>query len=483
VAHYRRTLVSGRDPEATFSYMADFSHAAEWDPGTRSSVRTDAGELGVGSAFDLVVSTGGGRTTTMTYRITEYQPSRRVVLVGESPSVRSVDTIVVAGRADGGSLLTYDAELTLKGRLRWLDPLLTVPFRRIGDNGVAGLRKALSSPDLTEGDRGAVGAIVDELLEATVAASFTGVGPRVRQSTSHWSGLESMEGRVVLVTGATSGIGQAAAVELARLGATVVVGARSEARAESTVSAIAAQVPKARLSVLLGDLGDLDAVRAMAETFCEHHGCLDVLVHNAGALTKERTLTRQGNEVTVATQLLGPYLLTGLLWSRLAAAAPARVIQVSSGGLYSQRFDRSSLEMDAGSYDGTVAYAKVKRAQLVLMHEWVRRTMGSGVQFHAMHPGWVDTPGIRDSLPGFSRMIGPLLRTPAEGADTIAWLASSPAGATRSGEFWLDRQPRWEHKVPWTRRSPDQDVTDGGALWAWCAERTGWGADWNAGVA
>jgi len=125
-------------------------------------------------------------------------------------------------------------------------------------------------------------------------------------------------------------------------------------------------------------------------------------------------------------------------------------------------------------YDGTVAYARAKRAQLVLMHEWVRRMEGTGVSFQAMHPGWAATPGIRDSLPGFAKVMGPLLRTPDQGADTAVWLASAPAGVETTGGFWLDRRPRWEHKVPWTRLSEEDFDDAGAALWAWCAARTGW---------
>ncbi len=153
-----------------------------------------------------------------------------------------------------------------------------------------------------------------------------------------------------------------------------------------------------------------------------------MLIHNAGALSRRYTVTDEGDEVTVVTQLVAPFLLSGLLLDRLRASVPSRVIQVSSGGMYTQKFDLDTLEMGPDGYDGTVAYAKVKRAQLVLMHEWSRRLLGSGVMVHAMHPGWADTPGIRDSLPGFSKVMGPVLRTPEQGADTAVWLAAIAGG-------------------------------------------------------
>jgi len=221
-------------------------------------------------------------------------------------------------------------------------------------------------------------------------------------------------------------------------------------------------------------MGEFDQVRGLAEEFLAGHDRLDVLIHNAGALAKDRRESSSGTELTVASQVAGPFLLTGLLLPALEAAAPSRVIQVSSGGMYTQKFDLASLEMSPEVYDGTVAYARAKRAQLVLMHEWVRRMEGTGVSFQAMHPGWAATPGIRDSLPGFAKVMGPLLRTPDQGADTAVWLASAPAGVETTGGFWLDRRPRWEHKVPWTRLSEEDFDDAGAALWAWCAARTGW---------
>ena len=151
------------------------------------------------------------------------------------------------------------------------------------------------------------------------------------------------------------------------------------------------------------------------------------------------------------------------------------MIQVSSGGMYTQRFDLATLEMGPDDYDGTVAYARAKRAQLVLMHEWVRRTDGSGVAFHAMHPGWADTPGVRDALPGFARVMGPFLRTPEQGADTIVWLAAAPeAGWSRpAGSGWTAGRGG-STRCPGPG-CPSADFVDAGAeLWAWCAERTGW---------
>ncbi len=275
----------------------------------------------------------------------------------------------------------------------------------------------------------------------------------------------------MLVTGATSGIGLATAKGVARLGAGVVLTARGHDRAERAVAAVLRAAPAAEVSYLLADMGEFDQVRGLAEEFLAAHDRLDVLVHNAGALTRPAHGTGSGTELTVASQVAGPFLLTGLLLPALRAGRPSRVIQVSSGGMYTQRFDLASLEMGPDEYDGTVAYARAKRAQLVLMHEWVRRTAGTGVFFHAMHPGWADTPGIRGSLPRVRQGDGP---APAHGRaggghDRVAGAAAGRGGRVeRAGSGWTGgRGGSTRSRGP---GCPARTFADAGAaLWAWCA--------------
>jgi len=477
MARYRGTVVSERSAEETFDYMACFSNAAEWDPGVADAERLDEGPVGMGSAFRVGVRVGP-RVIPLDYRVVAYERPHRVVLLGESDTIRSEDTVTVVPRPEGGSILTYDADLRLLGPLSPATPVLSLPFRRIGDRGLGGLRRVLSVPsDATAAAPPLVrlaARVVDGLLEATVVGSFSSIGSEVRSRLAGWTDPPSMEGKVVLVTGATSGLGLATAIGVARLGATVCFVARSPERAAQAKATITETAPGSEVGYLLADMSRLDQVRTLADQFLAAHDRLDVLVHNAGALSRQYTVTDEGDEVTVVTQLVAPFLLSGLLLDPLLVSVPSRVIQVSSGGMYTQKFDLATLEMGPDGYDGTVAYAKVKRAQLVLMHEWARRLLGSGVMVHAMHPGWADTPGIRGSLPGFSKVMGPVLRTAEQGADTAVWLAASPEAGLVSGEFWLDRRPRWEHKVPWTRLDEADFVRAGSELWAWCADRCGW---------
>ena len=310
---------------------------------------------------------------------------------------------------------------------------------------------------------------VDEVLEATVVGSFSRLGYDLRSRTASWTQPANLAGRRILITGATSGLGRESAARLASLGATVTFVARDEARARRTREELVAQSSNDDIDYLLADASDLTAMRSVAEAVARR-GALDVLIHNAGAITASRTLSAQGNEMTVAAQLLGPVHLTRLLLDSLRAAQPGRVISVASGGLYTQAFSLAGLDPSEADYDGVVAYARVKRAQLVLNHAWASHVPASDVVFHAMHPGWTDTPGLADSLPGFHRVMGPVLRSPAQGADTLVWLCDSSEARDSTAGFWLDRRRRREHKVPWTRSRDAR--ADQIALWQWCLERT-----------
>ena len=309
------------------------------------------------------------------------------------------------------------------------------------------------------------GSAVDATMDALIAPGFSRIGLAVRSALlPEFTEGDSprLDGKTVIITGATSGIGHAAAVALARHGAAIHFLARDQGRAERARHGIAAAAGAARISYGLADLGDLNSVRAFARRFSATHDRLDVLIHNAGAIHPEFRVGQAGTELTVADQVVAPFLLTSLLMPALLAAAPSRVITVSSGGMYSQRLDPATLQLPASRYRGVTAYARAKRAQMALSREWARRFTGTGVAFHAMHPGWVDTPGVAATLPRFRRLTRAILLSPGQGADTIVWLATSPPERLGSGRFWHDRRPRPEHLLPWTR---DKDPAAARKLW------------------
>jgi dehydrogenase/reductase SDR family protein 12 len=317
--------------------------------------------------------------------------------------------------------------------------------------------------------------VVDKALEATVVGSFSKIGYEARSRLEHWPDPAPLPGRSVIVTGATSGLGFETSVQLARLGASVTFVARDAERAREARKSIAELSGRDDVSFLNADLADLDSVRRAAVAYLDDHDTLDVLIHNAGTLSHQYATAPGGTELTVAAHVLGPFLLTGLLLPALRRPGrdgPARVLTVSSGGMYSQRFDLGRLDPGPDGYDGVAAYAGAKRAQVVVNHEWASRVDPHEVVFHAMHPGWSDTPGVRTSLPGFFRKTRPILRTPQQGVDTLVWLSGAPEATRSSGRFWLDRRPRSEYKLPWTR--PADPAAEQVRLWTWCAQRTGW---------
>jgi NAD(P)-dependent dehydrogenase (short-subunit alcohol dehydrogenase family) len=317
-----------------------------------------------------------------------------------------------------------------------------------------------------------IGSLLDTLLDRTVVPGYTSLGYAVRRRAWDASDLPRMDGRTVLVTGASSGIGLAAAEGFARLGAGVRLLVRSQERGEQARATIVEATGNQDVRVCLCDLSDLDDVRAFAARFAAEEPRLDVLVNNAGVLPAERALSADGNELTLATNVLGPFLLTNLLLGLLTASAPARIVNVSSGGMYTQRLHVEDLQTEREEYDGPAVYARTKRAQVVLTELWAQRLAGSGVVVHSMHPGWVDTPGVASSLPRFHRVTGPLLRSAAAGADTIVWLGASAEPGLSSGGFWHDRRRRPTHRVPWTKETP----ADRERLWRECERLTGWHA-------
>lgn len=319
--------------------------------------------------------------------------------------------------------------------------------------------------------------VVDRGLEATIVPSFTRIGPAVRSRLDHWAPpvTADLTGRVMVVTGATSGLGRWAAEALARGGATVVVWGRDAERTAQTAAEVRSSTGNDRVEHVVADTGDLAAVRRGAAELLQRHPVVHVLVHNAGALTADRRTAPDGTEQTVASQVVGPFLLTELLLPALRAARPGRVLTMSSGGMYSAGLTVSRLEM-GDDYRGAEQYARAKRAQVTLNEMWAERIPASEVVFHAVHPGWADTPGVSASLPTFRRIMGPLLRTPEQGADTLVWLAADDGDSVRtSGVFWLDRRPRAIHLLRSTRRSDTPERR--AELWQWCAERAGVGDD------
>ncbi|HQZ33172.1 MAG TPA: SDR family NAD(P)-dependent oxidoreductase [Ilumatobacteraceae bacterium] len=323
------------------------------------------------------------------------------------------------------------------------------------------------------GSESTVERVVDAVLEAPVFTSFTRLGYDTRSRLANWKPLGDYDatGRVILVTGATSGLGLVTAEQLAAAGATVVLLGRDAAKTNRVRDEIATRTGSELISTVVADMGDLVAVRRVAEELNGTLDRLDVLIHNAGALSATRQVSPQGTELTVASQVVGPFLLTFLLLPLLVRSAPARVLTMSSGGMYASPLRVEELQM-GDDYKGSEQYARAKRAQVTLNEMWAHQHPARDVVFHAMHPGWADTPGVRDSLPTFRKIVGPLLRSPLQGADTMVWLAlDDGAPLATTGMFWLDRHERSIHKLPTTRSSDTPQRRE--QLWEWVSTAAG----------
>jgi retinol dehydrogenase-12 len=251
-----------------------------------------------------------------------------------------------------------------------------------------------------------------------------------------------MKGTVCVVTGATSGIGRAAATALAKLGATVVMVGRDRGRTEAAaaqIAAVSASPPRAEIA----DLASLEQVRGLAGRLAALER-IDVLINNAGLVLGERRLTPDGLEHVFALNHLAPFLLTNLLLPTLTASAPARVITVTSDAHSAARLDLSDPNLEHG-WDSWRSYANSKLANILFTRELARRLDGTGVTANCAHPGVVRTGFGRESRPLLRLGITiarPFMLSPERGADTIVYLASSPDVAGQSGGYYVKRQRR-----------------------------------------
>lgn len=308
----------------------------------------------------------------------------------------------------------------------------------------------------------------DALLEMAVVPSFSRIGPTLRSRLEHWTSTDSyqLDGRVIVITGATSGLGLVAARAWLMAGATVEILARNAEKAAATVSRLRDEIAGASVMATIADTADLDALHTAAATLRARHDRIDVLVHNAGALDQRHSYAGSGIEQTIASQVVGPFLLSALLFEPLTAASPGRILWVSSGGMYTEPLSVDRLTIGPTGYRGSVAYARAKRAQVTLTEMMAERVDPSALVVHSMHPGWALTPGVERSLPTFRRVLGPLLRTAEQGADTLVWLAADDGAPLNStGKFWLDRRARDVHKSKATR---DADTSaERSRLWQW----------------
>lgn len=441
----KETITVNEDIEAVFDYVADFRHIEQWDSSVSKSDKITQGPVSVGTVYRLSLRYAGV-STQMEYTISVYERPSKVVLEGRGDSFRAVDTIQFSS-GETGTRIEYQADIMLEGASGWREAVLKPLLRSAGKKAMHRLQKGFRRNNRS---------VVLGSLEGFLDKSIVGGAAGFTQSAFNWRRKRwnpqpaFLNGRTVVVTGATSGIGRAAAEQFASLGARVALLSRNPAKLEVVRDEITRATGNANVVSYAADLSLTADVRRVANKILAREAAVHVLVNNAGALFNRPELTGEGVEATMATNLLGPYLLTILLRDLLKKSAPSRIINVSSGGMYTQKLQTADLGFKKGAYDGRKAYARAKRGVVMVTEMWAEQFKDDRISVHAMHPGWVNTPGLQQALPAFSSFLGGQLRTPEQGADTIVWLATAPAAAIGTGQFWLDRKPRETCLLPGT---------------------------------
>lgn len=442
-----------RLPSDVFDYIADFSRINEWDHTILAASKASDGPIGLGSKFDLVFSMGL-RKVPISYEITEYSPNTKLVLTGTSATFVAVDTVEIKA-TDSGCHVSWRADLSFSGVAAKLVPLIKTKVIKGGRQTIRDLAVALQD-DYPAPTLGLLPRLADALVLPGVL-SFSKYGySRAQQG---WNPVTAnIRGKHIVISGATSGLGLATAKQLAHLGAKLTLIARNEAKAGQVVAQLTQSTGNKNIAIEIAELSEIGDVRRLAARFLSKAEPIDVLVNNAGALLNPRQETSEGIEKSFALLLLSPFVLTEALHPLLAKSKAARVINVSSGGMYAKRISLKNLESTRGKYSGSDAYARAKRGLVIIGEQWAERWRQDGITVHNMHPGWAHTPGVEEGLPEFTQRTRKILRTPNEGADTIIWLSTATEVAKTSGLFWFDRKPHSTHLTSKTKETEAQRV-------------------------
>ncbi len=286
-----------------------------------------------------------------------------------------------------------------------------------------------------------------------------------------------MQDKTILITGATAGIGEVAALELARMGATIVGVGRNPAKCAAVTERIRRETGNSKVDFLVADLAVQAQVRQVAAEFRQRYDRLDVLINNAGAFYMQREVSADGHEMTWALNHLAYFLLTNLLLDMLKASAPARIINVASDAHQGGAINLADPE-GKEKYNGWRAYAQSKLANILFTYELARRLAAdptaSGVTANTLHPGFIASNFARNNTTGWRRPFGLLLtalqriaaRSPQEGAETIIYLASDPNVAGISGQYFVKRQIAKSNAA-------SHDATVAGRLWTMSEQMVG----------
>ena len=388
------TIEVSRALHEVFAYVSEFSRIQEWDPAVARGHKLTPGAPAVGSEYRIDMKAG----FSLHYTVIELEPEQRMLMTVDSRLFRAREEIIFTATA-AGTAVRYIANFDFPAPLAAANKAYPAAMDRVGKSTMAGLKRALE--DKFEAPAPSAPLALADRLVLPGLWRFTRLG--YRTSRKHWNPLSAYLGnKRAIVTGATSGLGQAAAMALAALGAQVVLVARDRRKAEATARDIRAQTGNTHVGVEVCDLGVMTEVHALADRLLANGEPIDILVNNAGALFNPRQQTPEGFEKSFALLLLSPYILTERLHPLLVKAGAARVVNVSSGGMYTQKIHVDDLQSQRGKYSGSVAYARAKRGLMILTEEWASQWARDGIVVNAMHPGWADTPAWKTHCKPFT---------------------------------------------------------------------------------
>lgn len=445
-------VVVPRPANEAFDYVSDFTTTTEWDSTALEARKLTDGPIAVGTQFEVICALPIG-SITLVYEVEELVANKKIVLAGQGRFFNIRDTITFTPEKSG-TRIDYRAEFDFRPWLRPLASRSQAGLEKMGRESVAGLGEALRDDFPLQESSFSV-ACADRLVIPGVSR-FTRLGYKLASKNFNPM-TASVRDKHVVITGASAGLGLIVAGELARRGARLTLVMRDPDKAQATVAGLVAETGNDNISCELADLSLLGEVDSLVKRLKKLGEPVDVLINNAGALFNPRAETPEGIEQSHALLLLSPCRLTEGLKPLLLAAPAARVINVVSGGMYSQRLEVDKLTSPEGDdYSGSVAYARQKRALMVMTEEWAERWEDEGIVVNAMHPGWADTPGVQQSLPEFRSLTRPVLRTPLEGADTIVWLAIATEAGSVNGKLFLDRQVHSTHLLSKTREPEEE---------------------------
>lgn len=251
-----------------------------------------------------------------------------------------------------------------------------------------------------------------------------------------------MKDKVCIITGANFGLGKATAIELAKLGATLVMVCRDKDRGNTALKEVRNTSGSKSIELLIADMSSQQSIHDLAGQFKSKYDRLDVLVNNAGAIIGNKILSADGIEMTFALNHLGYFLLTHLLIDYLKASAPSRIVNVASGAHYGGEMNFDDLQFEK-KYDGWKAYGLSKLANVLFTYELVRRLEGTGVTANCLHPGVVNTGFGNSGTAFFSfmfKLIKPFLISETKGAETQIYLSTSPELETVSGKYFSKKK-------------------------------------------